>query len=420
VTAYGSEVDRLRSQVAALEQLLEVFECAARDEVARRDELVAELDLRYEREHQIAETLQRSLLPESVPSPPGLEIATRYSPGAAGAKVGGDWYDAIPLSHGRVGVVLGDVVGHGVKAAATMGQLRAALRAYAVFDPPPSSVLRRLETLVAAVGDSTEGYVATLVYALLDPARGEVEYVSAGHPAPLLLGADGSATFLEGGRTLPVGLGGSRPLEAGHARVEIGSTLVFYSDGLIERRGESLDDGLARLRKACLGHRADVEELCDHVLSRMSASRPIGDDVAVIAVRVTGVPAECVLDLPAVTSSVPTGRHEVVKSLRRAGHHRLADAVALVVSELLTNAVKHASTNVRLTMTVEPTDGVRLTVDDDDPRAPDLHRTQMPPGDAEGGRGLAIIDALSDRWGVDVRPSGKSVWCVLSVADEVD
>ncbi|HVF19398.1 MAG TPA: ATP-binding SpoIIE family protein phosphatase [Mycobacteriales bacterium] len=420
MSAYDSEVGRLRSQVAALEQLLEVFETAALQEVVRRDELVAELASRYEREHQIAETLQRSLLPASIPSPAGLEIATRYSPGAAGAKVGGDWYDAIPLSHGRVGVVLGDVVGHGVRAASTMGQLRAALRAYAVFDATPGSVLRRLETLVSAVGDAAEGYVATLVYAVVDPARGEMRYLSAGHPAPLILRPDGSAMYLDGGRTLPLGLGGARPPEPGSVDLEVGSTVLFYSDGLIERRGESLDEGLDRLQQACLGHREDVEELCDHVLTAMSRSGPSGDDVAVLAVRATGRRAECVFDLPAVTSSVPTGRHEVVETLHRIGLHRLVDAASVVASELLTNAVKHASASVRLTMTVEQTGDVRLAVDDDDPRAPDLSATQMPPLEAEGGRGLPIVDALCEEWGVELTPHGKSVWCVLSLVDELD
>ena len=420
MTGHDAETARLRSQVAALEQLLEVFETAAIREVERRDEVVADLARRYEREHQIAETLQRSLLPESIPSPAGLELATRYLPGAAGAKVGGDWYDAIPLSHGRVGVVLGDVVGHGVRAASTMGQLRAALRAYAVFDPAPGSVLRRLETLVAAVGDGGEGYTATLVYAVIDPARGEMRYLSAGHPAPLVLRPDGTAQFLDGGRTLPLGLGGARPPEPGCVELEVGSTVLFYSDGLIERRGESLDEGLGRLQQSCLGHREDVDELCDHVLSAMSMAGPSGDDVAVLAVRVTGGRAECVFDLPAVTSSVPSGRHEVVETLHRIGLHRLVDAAAVVSSELLTNAVKHASASVRLTMTVERDGTVRLAVDDDNPRAPDLHGTTMPPVDAEGGRGLPIVDALCDEWGVDVAPNGKSVWCVLSDVDELE
>lgn len=418
MSAFDSTTARLRSQVAALEQLLEVFEAAALEEVSRRDLLMAELGQRYEREHQIAETLQRSLLPEHIPSPAGLRIATRYSPGGSGARVGGDWYDVIPLSHGRIAVVLGDVVGHGIRAAATMGQLRAALRAYAVVDPAPGSVLRRLEALIEAVGDSFEGYVATLVYAVVDPERCEVHYLSAGHPAPLVVGADGSVSFLEHGRTLPLGLGGSSQPVHGTVKLALGATVLLYSDGLIERRGESLDDGLARLGEACAGRVGDLEELCDHVVEAMAQAGPAEDDVAVLALRTTGAAAEWALELPAVTSSVPTGRREVVQELRRLGLHLVVEPAALVTSELLTNGVKHASSTVRLSLRVEPNGSVRIAIDDDDPRAPDPGEAAMPSSDAEGGRGLPIVDALADDWGVNVVAGGKTVWCVLSAPDD--
>jgi anti-sigma regulatory factor (Ser/Thr protein kinase) len=375
----------------------------------------------YEREHHIAETLQRSLLPMHIASPAGTEIATRYFPGAGGARVGGDWYDVIPLPEGMVAVVLGDVVGHGIRAAATMGQLRAALRAYAVVDPTPASVLRRLEQLIAVVGDASEGYVATLAYAVVDPFRGQLHYLSSGHPAPMMLLPDGTATFLEDALGLPLGIGDPTDVVHGTVAMPEGATLLMYSDGLIERRGESLDAGLRRLLDACCTDgsvaRASVDGLCDHVVGQMSESGESDDDVAVLAVRMTGRALEHMWELPVVTSSVPIGRALIVDALHEGGRHQLAEAAALVTSELLTNAVKKARVLVRLVVRILPGGEVHLAVHDDNPEAPDVDALAPPPADAEGGRGLLIVQSVASRWGITPEDDGKTVWCVLPDVD---
>ncbi len=368
----------------------------------------------YEREHDIAETLQRSLLPEHIPSPPGTVIATRYFPGASGARVGGDWYDVIPLPGGRLAIVLGDVVGHGLRAAATMGQLRAALRAYAVVDPSPVSVLERLEHLLVAAGDAVEGYVATLFYAVVDPSSQELHYISAGHPAPVLLSASGEATLLSGALTVPLGLGGGPTVVPGTVVLPLGSTLVMYTDGLIERRGESLDDGLDRLLRACAIGDTDLDLLCDQVVATMAEAGISDDDVALLALRLTGAPTVQSWHLPADTRSVGDARRAVVDILRRDGRHELAQVAALVTSELVTNAVRHAGTDLRVDLRLDPAGTVRIAVSDGD------SSTQMPtavrdPGtDAEGGRGLLIVAALAREWGVEVEADGKTTWCVLA------
>ncbi|HVE62477.1 MAG TPA: SpoIIE family protein phosphatase [Mycobacteriales bacterium] len=368
----------------------------------------------FEREHDIAETLQRSLLPEHLSAPPGTAIVTRYFPGSRGTRVGGDWYDVLPLDGGRVAVVLGDVVGHGLRAAATMGQLRAALRAYAVVDSAPLAVLARLEHLLAVAGDTIEGYVATLFYGVVDPAAQEVHYVSAGHPAPVLLSAAGETQLLDGALTGPLGLGGPGPKAHGVVTMPTGSVLLMYSDGLIERRGESLDDGLNRLLKACTAGPADLDGLCDHVVATMSEAGASDDDVALLALGLTGASTVASWNLPAVPSSVGRARRAVAELVRGAGRHDLVEAAELVVSELVTNAVRHAGTDMCVGVRLDPSSAVRISVRDEGP--PDWQPTPggLPTPAAEGGRGLLIVAALAHSWGVDPDQGGKIVWCELS------
>ena len=188
---------------------------------------------RFETERGIAETMQRSVLPERLPATRGVKLAARYLPGTVGVDVGGDWYDAILLGDGRVGVVIGDVVGKGVRAAAMMGQLRNALRAFAFEHTDPHDVVSRLGMLVDGM---MEVPFATLAYLVVDPSTRVVTYVVAGHPPPLVRAADGTTTFLDGGRTLPIGVDPSPEFEAGVAQLEEGSTILLYTDGLVERR----------------------------------------------------------------------------------------------------------------------------------------------------------------------------------------
>jgi serine phosphatase RsbU (regulator of sigma subunit) len=238
----------------------------------------------YQREHRIAATLQRSLLPPptGLPQPPGLRLAVRYQPGGDGSDVGGDFYDAVLLPGGRLAVAVGDVVGRGVQAAAIMGQVRLALRALAVQDRPPADVLASLDRVVQGL---TDGYVGTVLFLVLDAATGDVRFVNAGHPPPLLLGPGGGHEYVAGGLSPPLGVMADPSPEEGTLSMPPGSTLLLYTDGLVEERGTSLDDGMARLaRAASAAVSLDVDALCDAVLSRLGAGAK-NDDIALVGLR---------------------------------------------------------------------------------------------------------------------------------------
>ncbi len=236
-----------------------------------------------EREHEIAVELQRSLLRQvDVPGPQTCHV---YRAAAPELEVGGDWYDVVPLPQGAVGHVVGDVVGHGVHAAATMGQLRSALRALAPAFPDPAELLGR----VAAFAEAVPGAACTTVaYAVLDPGDGRLTYACAGHLPPLVIGSDGTSRFLEGGRSLPLAsLAGPRFVSA-HDRLTAGDTLLLYTDGLVERRGQDLDAGLGRLRAAARSlSGAPPDQLCDRLVADMTGDDPLHDDICMLAVRWT-------------------------------------------------------------------------------------------------------------------------------------
>jgi serine phosphatase RsbU (regulator of sigma subunit) len=232
-----------------------------------------------ERERRIAETLQRSLLPERLPTIAGLELAARFRPGA-GVEVGGDWYDAVPLPTGELAVVIGDVAGKGLRAATLMGELRAGLRAYAIEGGGPMDTLVRLNRLAMR-----SFHMATVVLMHVAPDLGRLSYGSAGHLPPLLLAADGSTRFLRDGASTPL-LALREDVEDGVAELAPGDRVVLYTDGLVERRREPIDESLERLRSAAEGFDGGVEALCDHLLERLSP--PAGsphDDIAIIALQ---------------------------------------------------------------------------------------------------------------------------------------
>lgn len=235
----------------------------------------------YERATSVALTLQRSLLPKRLPSGPAIRIAARYLPAARHAEVGGDWYDAAELPDGRYVVMIGDVVGHGIEAAARMGQVRHALRAFALEGHSPASAVRCLHE----VGAADEGGMATLACLVFDPAGGSARLANAGHPPPLLLRPDGTASYLEGGRSLPLGAPLLEEPEEAEVSIEPGSTLILYTDGLVERRGEGIDEGLGRLLAAATASPEDVEELVSSIVSELVDERHRLDDVALIALR---------------------------------------------------------------------------------------------------------------------------------------
>jgi len=237
----------------------------------------------FTREHAIAETLQRSLLPAALPDVPGLDLAVRYLPATEGAAVGGDWYDAFPVAGGRVGLVIGDVSGHNIASASIMGQVRSMLRAYAIDDPDPAAALERTN---AAVVRLLPDALATVVYAVLDPASGDLVYANAGHPPPVITSLDGPPEYLDDAPGTMLGaLPGGR-FSFGWRRLAAGARLLCYTDGLIEHRGRDIGDGLAALAETINGCRGSAEETCATVETALAAARQ--DDVCLLTARLTG------------------------------------------------------------------------------------------------------------------------------------
>jgi PAS domain S-box-containing protein len=307
--------------------------------VADRVALAVEQAGVYDREHRIAETLQRSLLPESLPHLPGLGVAARYLAGGAGA-VGGDWYDVIALSSGRVGLAMGDVVGHGLGAASLMGQMRSALRAYALEDEQPSSVIRRLDRLLQSIGPSG---MATLLYLVLDPGRSRIAFASAGHPPPVVREPDGGVRFLETPSSVPLGVQGMPHFEDSAFDLLPGSTLVLYTDGLIERRDATLDEGFERLGRAIANAPDDPDGLCDHIVGELLPDDP-ADDTALLVVQSVAGPADRLCLRPrAEPDALASVRDALRRWLDEVGLAEQDAYDVLVASgEACANAIEHA------------------------------------------------------------------------------
>jgi serine phosphatase RsbU (regulator of sigma subunit) len=244
----------------------------------------------YEHEHGIAETLQRSLLPGSLPAVPGVSVAARYLPARAEAQVGGDWYDVVPLDDGGLALTIGDVSGHGVEAATLMGSLRDALRAAALDGEEIAPATERIDRMLQSQrsGDA----IATALFAVLGPNGSDLRFTSAGHPPPLILRPDGSFEYLEGGLSTPLGVAANGRRFAADVRLEPGSLLLLYTDGLVERRDESIAVGMARLAEAASGAARDPERFCDAVVEQMLGTEGPADDAALLVVATDGaVPA---------------------------------------------------------------------------------------------------------------------------------
>ncbi len=342
----------------------------------------------FEREHRIAETLQRSLLPEHLPEIPGVAIAARYLAGGAGA-VGGDWYDVVPLGDGRLGLAMGDVVGHGTAAAALMGQLRSALRAYALEDANPAKVLGRLDRLLQSLGSSG---MATLLYVVVDTHQSAAVMGSAGHLPPLLRFADGRTSFLSEAPSVPLGVQARPKFEDRHFQLDPGTTLVLYTDGLIERRGSTLDEGFRALEASVVNAPESPEALCDHVVTELSSAAP-SDDTALLVIQPQATGAdELSLRQPAEPQALLRIRSAMRRWLSDAGVSA-ADAYEVLVAcgEACANAVEHAYGPGDASFEVEArlADGeVRITVRD--------FGTWRPPRGRERGRGLRLMEELMD------------------------
>jgi serine phosphatase RsbU (regulator of sigma subunit)/anti-sigma regulatory factor (Ser/Thr protein kinase) len=350
---------------------------------------------RYESERTIAETLQRSVLPDRLPDVDGLELAGRYLPGTAGVEVGGDWFDVISLERGRVGLAVGDVVGKGVAAAATMGQLRNGLRAFALEQLRPSSAVTRLNRLLESVTDAP---FATLAYLTVDPRRGICRYTVAGHPPPLLALPDGTVEYLEGARSLPLGVGADVEYRQDVFQLEPGALVVLYTDGLVERRDSSLDDGLARLREAVRRAPREPEQLVDAVIAECLGDQDRADDVAVLAVRLSErTVADLELRLPADPASLVVVRNELREwlALTPASEAEASDVV-LAAWEACANAVEHAQTPSESTFALEASSIGRSVL----LRVRDSGRWRVEEERPDRGLGLVLMRSLMDRFQV--------------------
>jgi PAS domain S-box-containing protein len=306
--------------------------------MADRAGLAVEHARAYERELSNVEMLQRSLLPERLPQIKGAQVAAVYMPG--GADVGGDWYDAIPLEGGRVGVAMGDVVGHGIGAASLMGQLRHAMRAYAIEGHSPAGVLDRLGKLVRGLDG---GQMATLLYLVMEPEDGTVRFSNAGHVPPLVIGPDGEAHYLETAHNPPLGVFESPDHLETTVELSPGSTIVLYTDGLVEERGVSIDRGLEALRLAASQDTCHPAELCDRLVESMLAIHPANDDIAVLALRaLPTAPRPLHLELPSDPTLLADMRRDLGRWLREAGAAgEVVELIQMACHEACSNAIEH-------------------------------------------------------------------------------
>jgi len=380
-------------------------------DIARRAALGLDNAARFAFERELAATLQRSLLPRELPASPLLTSASRYLAGARGTSIGGDWYDLLEVDDGMV-LVVGDVMGRGVSAAAVMGQLRAAVRAFALEGHPPGRVLQLLDRVVHAMGDL---HFTTCLVGRLDPAAGTLCLASAGHLSPVLVAADGSASLVALDPGLPLGVGGLEPVES-EVRLGPGSAVLLYTDGLVEEVGEDVDEGLERLVRAASGPLESADELCERVLQRMGRADGTDDDTALLALLLVDPAAAggpvVELELPAAPASAGEAREAVTRLLLDIGHGRLVDTAALLVTELVANTARHVGGSIRVRAGVRA-GRLLVEVSDELETVPDVR----PGGDwtRESGRGMQLVEALADRWGADPLPGGKRVWFELAV-----
>ncbi|MFD7062100.1 SpoIIE family protein phosphatase [Streptomyces sp. NPDC059906] len=386
------------------------------DELALGEELVARAAVsidnarRYTREHSMAVTLQRSLLPRRLPEQNALDVAYRYLPAQAG--VGGDWFDVLPLPGARVALVVGDVVGHGLHAAATMGRLRTAVHNFTALDLPPDELLGLLDELVGridqdeAADDSTAPVTgATCLYAIYDPVAGSCVIARAGHPPPALIRPDGTVEFPEVPAGPPLGLGGL-PFETTELRLAEASRLVLYTDGLVEDRVHDIDVGLEQLRRALETAGETPEETCRTVLDARLPDRP-GDDIALLVARtrVLGPDQVAEWDVPNDPAAVAEVRSQVTRRLAEWGLDELAFTTELILSELVTNAIRYGGETVHVRVVRDRS--LICEVFDSSSTSPHLRYAAMTD---EGGRGLFLVAQLAERWGTRYTPAGKVIW----------
>ncbi|WP_406005048.1 SpoIIE family protein phosphatase [Streptomyces sp. NBC_00637] len=394
-------------------------------EIAARAAVAVDNARRYSYARSTALTLQRSLLPRGAPRQSAVEVAYRYLPAGDRVGVGGDWYDVIPLSGARVALVVGDVVGHGIHAAATMGRLRTAVRTLADIDLPPDELLTHLDDIVlrpsgeagddedGEPGDDTDGEAAgdmgaTCLYAVYDPVSRRCTLARAGHVPPALVTPDGRAEILDPPPGPPLGLGGL-PFEATELELPEGSILALYTDGLVESRDHDVDAGLTRLRHALAEPAASLEAICDNVIDALLPARP-DDDVALLLARThaLGDSQVATWDLAADPSAVAQARADVARQLSDWGLDELGFTAELVVSELVTNAIRYGQPPIRLRLIHDR--ALLCEVSDGSSTTPHLRRARV---FDEGGRGLLLVARLAEHWGTRHARRGKTVWAEL-------
>ncbi|MEV6113591.1 SpoIIE family protein phosphatase [Streptomyces sp. NPDC052109] len=386
------------------------------EELAARAAVALDNARRFTREHAMAVALQRSLLPRAQPEQDALEVAWRYLPAEAG--VGGDWFDVIPLPGARAALVIGDVVGHGLHAAATMGRLRTAVHNFSTLDLPVDEVLGNLDDLVVRMdeeenaddaegGHEGEGVTgATCLYAVYDPVAGVCTMARAGHPDPVVVRPDGTVTCADVPASAPLGLG-CYPFETAELSLPAGSRLVLYTNGLVEDRAHGIDAGLERLRRALDGSGgSSPEETCQAVIDALKPS-PSSDDVALLVARTRMTPSSRVVewDVPWDPAAVPSARERCRKTLREWGLEETGFATELIVSELVTNAIRYGSPPVRVRLLHGRC--LICEVSDGSGTSPRLRRAATTD---EGGRGLFLVAQFAQRWGTRYTTRGKVIW----------
>ncbi|MFI6445642.1 SpoIIE family protein phosphatase [Kitasatospora sp. NPDC050543] len=391
-------------------------------ELATRAAICIDNARRYTREHTMVLALQRSLLPRGLPEQNAVEIAHRYLPAESG--VGGDWFDVIPLSGARVALVVGDVVGHGLHAAATMGRLRTAVHNFSDLDLAPDELLTHLDNLVARLDreESSEepagtGIIgATCLYAIYDPTSQRCTVSRAGHPPPAVVLPDGTVTFPDLPAGPPLGLGGL-PFETAELHLPEGSRLVLYSDGLIEDRHRDIDTALDQLRRTLAHPDRSPEETCRAVLDAVAPDKP-ADDVTLLVARTRALPPHRIAtwDLSADPARVCDMRAAASRKLSDWGLDGLAFATELLLSELVTNAIRYGSEPIQVRLILDRT--LICEVSDASSTAPHLRRAATTD---EGGRGLFLVAQLTQAWGTRYTARGKVIWaeCALETPEAV-
>ena len=361
--------------------------------------------------HTLAVTLQHSLLPRGLPEQNALDVAFRYLPAQAG--VGGDWFDVIPLPGARVALVVGDVVGHGLHAAATMGRLRTAVQNFSSLDLAPDEILGHLDDLVSRIdqderssGDGSAIIGATCLYAIYNPVSRTCQLARAGHLPAVVVHPDGTVEIPDTPVGPPLGLLGGLPFESTELDLPEGSQLVLFTDGLIEDRHRDIDVGLDLLRAALAHPARPPQDTCDAVIAALLPAQP-EDDVALLVARTGALPADHVADwdIPSDPAAVADTRSAVTAQLRRWGLDELAFTSELIISELVTNAIRYTTGPIHLRLVLDRV--LICEVSDTSTTTPHLRHAA---DTDEGGRGLFLIARLASRWGTRFTPTGKIIW----------